>query len=307
MRIFSTTALITTLSFALPAHAELTADDIWNAWSTGALSGAMESATTTRSGNTLTISGITLEIAEDDNEPLVFTFGDINLIERGGEVEIAIDAAYPITVQASDNGEDVTVSLLVRSQGNSIIASGDPDATIYDFSALEWRVDMDDVTGSHIDGDIPIAGAFVASNLAGSYNVDRMDDITRVASAFTIDEILFDFLFEEPGEGRAEILISLDALSSNSTTNIPFGIDVFDPQAMQNPDYTAVGSLSYASGSIAVDVNEDGAQTRVDASWGGGSSDLIFGDGHMAYTTVGGPMQAEVSNPFLPFPVSFSL
>jgi len=82
------------------ATADVTAQQVWDNW-TGQMAVYGQGFTTegeTQSGDTLTVSGVKIEMSDDEASVLA-ELGDINLTENGdGTVTITVPDSYPITL-----------------------------------------------------------------------------------------------------------------------------------------------------------------------------------------------------------------
>jgi len=111
-------AILAAIVCGTTAHADVTAQQVWDNW-TNQMGIYGQGFTTTgeeMSGDTLTISGVKIEMSDDETN-LTADIGDINLTENGdGTVTITMADSYPMTLGLTPTyGDPSTVNLGGRS------------------------------------------------------------------------------------------------------------------------------------------------------------------------------------------------
>ncbi len=142
---------------ASPAFADLTAEQVWADWQDYmASTGYAVDATTSRSGDTLTVSDLSMSIAipEEDVDVSV-TMQEFSLTENGdGTVAISMPPVTPLVVSISDgSGEGVDINLDYITSALAMNVSGDANDMVYTYSAAEVAVKLADVSyaGQSVD------------------------------------------------------------------------------------------------------------------------------------------------------------
>jgi len=170
-RLFTSTALATLI--AVPATAEISANDVWNGFTTyyNAI-GLKVDATETRSGNRLTIGD--LKISADfpfGLGSLIITTTDVDLLENtDGTVDILAPESMPLAVAITlPNDTFITTTIDYNQTGYRAQAAGDPD----EFT----------VTTRITSAEMAMKGI----NLTGSKAKDMEFDISFTASVRDVD------------------------------------------------------------------------------------------------------------------------
>ena len=163
----------TALMAAMPALADVTAEDVWANWQESMSlygEGGLTVAGESRDGDTLTISGVMLSM-EDSDAAMSAELGDLTFTENGdGTVSIGMANSYPISITGDD---DVTVTMVVEHSGLDLVASGDPEAISYDLSADRYGIVVTEIAGP--DGTMDSDIRFVANDVAGAYLIETGD------------------------------------------------------------------------------------------------------------------------------------
>ena len=151
-----TTAIGLVLS-AGAAQADVTAEDVWADWKGYlAASGYEVSGDESQSGDALTVSDVTMSMAIPEEDTTVsVNLGEMTFTENGdGTVSVGLPAEMPMQVQVSSpDAEEVSVGLQYNTTGFEMTASGNPNDLLYNYSASEIAVIVNDVTveGESVD------------------------------------------------------------------------------------------------------------------------------------------------------------
>ena len=291
--ILSSTAVLALVA-AIPASADVTAVQAWEDFKAlyESMGQSVETADEVMSGDTLTITGFNAAVVMPEGEGDVSGgYDEVVFTERSdGTVAITMSETYALNMDfESDTGERITGGFDVKHPGMTIIASGDPGATRYDFVAPEITVDVSELL---IDGQpMPVKVTADMASVTGNYQVTegvpRAVTSTVSAAQFNMamsadeidgssDSFSFNFSLADlagTSEGTAIDFTSMLTLSQMldagfvSNGAFTYGQTSYEMSGTDSGDtFNVVGSA--ASGDFDVSVGPDGV------SYGGGNTDL---------------------------------
>lgn len=167
-RLAGTTAFAALALSAGMAQADLTADQVWQAWQGYAASGgaSMEAGSITPDGPNLVVRDVAITASEEDIT-VSSTIDEIVFTETGdGRVAITQSDSYSMTVTADDGSG---VRLGVSNPGVRLVASETATGILYDLTLPELVVSVDEIFGD--DAPEVIDMAFRITDAAGQYEV----------------------------------------------------------------------------------------------------------------------------------------
>ncbi|MEP1767050.1 MAG: DUF2125 domain-containing protein [Sulfitobacter sp.] len=140
--------------FATTAYADLTAADVWGNWRSYMEGmGYSVTATEATSGDTLTVGDITVQInGGPEIASIAMRTGSIDFVETGdGAVSIVMPESMPMVIDVTPSGTEspARIALTYTQSGQSMIASGDPDAVAYTQSSDRFGISL---SGLEVDG-----------------------------------------------------------------------------------------------------------------------------------------------------------
>ena len=296
-------ACLTALMIAPAARADVTAQQVWEAWQKGMSQYATDAQITTgavdQSGNTVTVTDFTLA-RDADGDSLRITIPQIIFAGNDdGTVSITSSDTSAVRIGAQ-NGTDIALS--VAQAGAAIIASGTPADLTYDVSADQYTVTVDTLKtpeGS-VTGDMRVTlnGVKGRSSTATGDMVDTTYDVT----AATVD-LLVDVT--TPDDGSLMVSGKIDGLAAAGNSTAPADLDITDPAAMFAGDYVAKGS--YTSGPSAYIIAVDGPTTMNGTSTTGpGSMTYNVGAEGLGYEISVMDVTADLTSSEMPFPFRLS-
>lgn len=304
-------ALFAALVCGTTASADVTTQDVWDNWKgqmdiygEGFTVGAED-----MSGDTLTVSGIKIEMS-DDEASLTADLGTITLTENSdGTVSVTMPSTYPMTLNLTpDFGSPSVIRGSVSQSGMILTVSGDPDAMLYEVSADVYSLSVDDLEGdAAAEVDLVIA-ALVMRDLQGSYAV-TMGDLMDLTYGFSLGALDLDVAFSETeGSGAIQATADIAELNASADLTIPQNMDL---EADVPPFAEGLGgAIGYAFGdlSYSLDVNADGEALSGQVTASGGQLDVAIDMDGVSY--VGETRDINVNllvpNEF-PFPIEASM
>ncbi|MBN2907457.1 MAG: DUF2125 domain-containing protein [Rhodobacteraceae bacterium] len=299
----SAAAIAAGLAWAGPASADVTAKGVWESWKTlGQSYGQTITATEQMSGDTLTVSDITLSMTIPQGGSVTGTVGEITFTQRrDGTVAIEMSPEYPIrATTVSATGEALDMGMTVRQTGLSMIASGDADQTAYDFVAPQVAVTLDRalLDGAPMDMTLDMG----MDRVTGKYTLTQ-GELRRIDTDLNADALRFDMSAVNPDDAtRVAIAMTLEKLASTSVSALPADMQTSDLGKMLAAGFTSKGGLRHGAMTYRMDVTEDAGQSQVAATATGGTLDFDLGDGGMMYDVASTGTTVVLKGPQIPFP-----
>ncbi|MGC9420001.1 MAG: DUF2125 domain-containing protein [Rhodovulum sp.] len=296
-------AIFAALVLAGPAWADLAAEEVWAAWKAVAEgAGQTISATETRSGDTLTISDVTVTAAMPEGSAVARQDGAIAFRERGdGTVEVALPGSFGIAMDVRPpEGKRIEAEMTVVQDGFSMVASGTPDAIAYDLSAetLTLTLDRAEADGEPVDARA-VSGM---TGMTGRYTVSRRET-TRVEGEIAAEGARFDVAVNAPEDDVSlRYAGEVSDLAGTSTAVTVPGMDNTQLGAMLEAGFSSEGRVTHGGFAYAMSVADGAGTTDVTASFEGGSIDFALAGAGMVYDVRSDAGQISVSGASVPLP-----
>ncbi|MEM6374879.1 MAG: DUF2125 domain-containing protein [Pseudomonadota bacterium] len=268
------------------AKADLTAADVWNDWQGYmASSGYAVTATQTVSGNTLSVTDITLSIeSPGDDGAVSVSLGALDFVENDdGTVSVKMPETFPMTVAARTLEEgDVNVGMQYTAKGFEMLASGDPNNVLYNYSADEIGLDVEtiEVEGDSFEiGDLSLSLAKVVGTTEMNVT-DLRNSLQRLAS----ESLTYRIDVTDPDTGGTFFLTTaLAGLDVTATGAVPIDADMTDMAATLDQGFDAGAEFSYASGQSQLRIVDADQTLSADTSSQGGMYKVDFGKSGLTY------------------------
>lgn len=294
-----TGACLTALMIAPAAWADVTAQQVWDAWQSSIAKAASGAAVTigdvTTDGDTVTVTDFALN-STSDTATVTATIPQIVFAGAAdGTVAITPMAQIPLTITYPDGKE---IALTVTTTGSSITASGAPEDLTYDVAADQYVVNVDKMTSpkGDITGDIRLT----LNNLTGTTHQSTGE--TRETS-YDVKANALDLLIDvtPPEAGKVMLSGKIDGLAFAGDSSAPADLDVSDPAAMLGGDFTGKSTLT--TGSSAYIFSTSGDMT-IDGTATNGPVNVMtsVGPQGVAYDVAVSDLAADVTGSEMPFP-----
>lgn len=315
MTFFKTTALTSALALcAGPALADLTAGQVWTDWQALFESYGMSIATDgeATSGNTLTVTGITLTAPVEPEGTMSMNFGDISFVENGdGTVDIQLAETLPFTMDVTNpDGEQATIGMTLRQPGLQLTASGDDSHTRYDYDAPEIGLSDFTIDATDMPDDFNMVFDMVATDNTGFFDVTS-GDLKSYESVTSTARLILDMAFDAPeSEGGGNMTLRVDMADMEQETSGQIGQIAMDMSlsemiagGMRQNGSATYGPMTYT---VAADT-PDGA-FEMAAAAEGGSLGLTIDDSGFAYDVSSRASTMTVAADAMPLPpLSFNV
>lgn len=290
--------------------ADVTPQQVWESWRAQMEPFGYEiNATETQQGNDLQISDLVMnvQIPEEDTT-IEMSMPGFTFVDKGdGTVALDMPANYPLVMKFSGDGENGEVRINYNTVGLSMVASGEPDAIKYTYSAASMDVTLDNITdnGEPVDiGDIKMS----IVNAQGDSLISG-DTLVQSDQKFSADKLLIEANVRDP-EGSGE-----GGLFNLTFNDVGFeGISAF-PMAMDPEDFgksIADGmafdmGLDFGSAEMAYDITVDGDRVSANQSAGEGSFSVAFDAEGFGMTQSAYDTSVTMTIPDMPFPIAYDL
>jgi len=290
-----------------PALADVTAEQVWQAWVDYSADMGQEVTTGGQemSGDTLVITDAVFSGSQDEAD-FTLTIPEIRLRETGGMVEVTTSSEVPMSVTGTgEAGEAVDMSMLVRHLGMVTVVSGTPEEMTYRFNAQEIGFEMGDMM---VEGEpIDLSFAITARDAVGQYQMTEGDlrNITSTLSAAGADYSLSATDPEEGGTLNLEGQIS--DITGESVMSMPQDMNPDDMPAALAAGFSATGGFRYGAGQTKMDFADEGETVTADIKGTGGVFDVSLSRDGLVYEVGGTGTEVMIQSSSLPFPVNASL
>ena len=261
---------------AQTAWADLTAQDVWSDWRaylTG--TGYVVTGTESMSGNTLTVTDVTMSMAmPEDDGSVTMTIGALGFTENGdGTVSVTMPPEMPFRIAGTgEDGKPFEATLTWRQTAPTMTVSGDPSDMNYAYTAASVGMTLDEVV---TDGTPMPADAMRVSvslgTVTGSTRV-QAGDVRRYTQNVQTTELSYDVLIRDPeGTGELTMVGAAAGLGLAGVSDIPGEADPENLSAMIKAGFGGTGTLTFGPGSSKVSFVEGAETFSYDSSSQGGS------------------------------------
>lgn len=284
------------------SQAEMTAMQAWeNLQSYSANMGQTITGTETMSGDTLTVSDVTIALAVPEAS-VNGTMDEMTFTQNGdGTVSIAMSPTITLKVSAQpdDEGPDaekVDMTMVMTQTGMNVIAAGDGDTSTYDFSVAKMAFEMSEILVDNKPVDMSMI--IDASDMVGKYTATD-----SVSGEATIAALTFAMKGTDPENGaKIDMSGKMADLAASSVTKMVEGFDNSDMGAMLQAGFATEGRLTYGATTTTMSGDEDGELFNMTATTAGGALGYTLNSETMAYDAAYNDVDVVVSGSDIPFP-----
>ncbi len=296
------------------AFADVTAEEVWADWR-GYMSdaGYTVDATESRSGDTLTVSGLTMsmQIPEED-AAVTMTMGDMDFVDNGdGTVSISIPPELPISISVGGpDSEEADIGLTYASRALDIKVSGDPSDLTYTYSAEMLGISLNQlvVEGEAIDMAEFGSASLEMADLSGSTRM-QVGEMRRSEQKVTTGAVtyLMDFSEPEGGSGRFVLRGGADGLDFGGLFNLPSDMDTSDMARMLANGFAFDGTFSFTNGSSEFNFKEDDEVVQGSSSSTSGVLRVAMDSSGLAYSGNAEGVDMRMAGADIPFPIELAM
>lgn len=304
-------ALAATLVVGTAAHADVTAQEVWDSFrSNMALygEGSVSVGSEDMSGDTLTVSGVVLTIS-DAETTVTSEMGDLTFTERGdGTVAVGMPAITPMTIVVDPTfGTPTTINASIRQEAMELIVSGTPEAMSYEIEAARYVIAIDSIEGDAADVTVN-AAEFAISDISGSYQITAEGTLQTIDSTLSAGSITVAVDFEEPGgPGLFRFMGTVDGLETDGVVSLPEGLDMEAPETAFVDGLSVDAGYEFGASNYAFTFVEEGNTAEGTASAESGRMHVAMDANGFSYAGGATAPSVSFSGSDLPFPVEISL
>ncbi len=290
------------------ANADVTNEDVWNAWKDGITAAGPDvtfNATEQEADNTLIISDIAVTIADESSDTGTIIFGQITFAEQG-DGSVLVSLAEDTPIRFMEGGEDLAIVRLSQSAFEMVV-SGVPEDLNYDFSADRFVVSVDSIVDPN--ADVEVKDLIVTANdLSGTYtssagDLQQLNYSMRLSSL----EMLADLVDTGPDGEYVTFSGKVDGLSGNADIAVPAEFDEEEPLDFLNKGGLFAGEYAIGNANYIFDVNADGEQAAGSLSIGSAEANISADKDGLIYNAETSDVAISMKSSELPFAVDAGL
>lgn len=306
----SSSAAAVLIVSAQGAFADVSAQDVWSDWKaymTG--TGYTVTGTETMSGNTLTVSDITMTMPIPEEDATGgFEMPEIKFIENGdGTVNVLLPSEFPMSFVGNDGDDKISVEVLYTHDGAPMVVSGDTSAMeyVYNSSNVTMTLTNIEATGEDIPADL-LKASVVMSDVATKTTM-QIADLRSYDQAMTIGGISYDFNFKDPeSDDSATVTGALNTLSFTGTSTVPSGLETPQMPDLIKAGFGVDGTISHAGGNSNISVTGSDAFDMQSSSTGGDVAVSLSKAG-LSYDIKQQGISLNISGSEIPFPLALTM
>lgn len=293
------------------AHADVTAQDVWSDWKAYMTSVGYEmTGTESTSGNTLTISDLSMAIKLPENDGVIsIDMGSLAFAGNSdGTVAVTMPDTMPMHISGQEDGETFDVVVNYTQSGNSLIVSGAPNDMNYNYTASQIDVTLASIS---VNGEpMPEGLARVVVTLTNVISGTQMKiaDKRDYSQSMSADSLSYDMAFKDPdSDDNGTFLGSILGLSFEGGGAIPLEMNTEDFSAMLAAGFAFKGTFEYASGNSNMNATGDGEDVSFSSTSQGGKLEVALDAAKIAYDVSQKGTSINVTTNELPFPVAMDM
>jgi len=304
-------AAILLISTAQMASAQVTAQEVWDDWKGYVTSyGYDVTGSESMSGNTLTVSGLTMSMAMPQNQGSV-SIDMKTLIFTGnsdGTVDVTMASSMPMRISGTDGGDEFEVVLDYTQSGNSLVVSGTPSDLNYNYTASQVGLALASlsVAGDPLPEGVGRANMTLTNVISSTRT--KAGELRDYSQRMSADSLSYDLAFDDPeSEDGGTFQGSIVGLSFEGAGKIPLNMDSSDLPAMLAAGFAFDGVFDYKSGNSNMNASGDGEQMTFASTSQGGRFNIAMDADRIKYDIGQNSTSISVTTNQLPFPVDMQM
>jgi len=301
---------------AQTAFADLTPAQVWEDWRQYMEGfGYQVQATQKNANGNLTVDNMNLSFPIPDNGGTVsMTLGAIAFNQNSdGTVSIVMPDTMPMRFKSNGiaPGADMDMSVTFSQMGHSMIASGDPDAMVYDYAADTMVIEVDQqISAAQSTSKDSVRMTVTARDVTNKTTM-TIGDMREYDQTSNIASAAYEMDIDSPQNGgqKANLSGAVNSLTMQAAGLLPLELgSAADMSKMLAAGFDMNGTFSYTDGSsvIASQNPRDGNFNAQTSSQGGTLGVKIGADG-LAYTGSQKDLKMAVTVAAMPFPIELAM
>lgn len=293
------------------ALADLTADQVWQGW-TGYLDdvGYTVTSDTSRSGDTLTIRNLALEMVPSDADgSLSMRLGEVRLVENGdGSVSVVLPDTLPIAIAATDDeAQQVTASVEIAQDNLDVNVSGTPEDMAYRFSADALVLALTALQAGDETPDIRAARIRLEDMTGNSRSVPQ-DKSHAMRQELRAGPVTYEVDVTEPEDGGTMALSgSMEQIEFTSDATVPDSFASDDIAGALRDGFRFDSRIEYETGTSTYRIAEGDNVIEGTRSSARGRLGTSMGPDGLRYGGAGEDVTVALDASDIPFPVDLSM
>ncbi|WP_333685040.1 DUF2125 domain-containing protein [Pontibaca methylaminivorans] len=306
------TTAVALSAFATAAHADLSAQQVWDDWRTYMEDSGYEvTGEESASGGKLTVTDVRMSLEMPDSSGGVeIAMPSLEFSEQGdGSVEIGLPESFPMQLEGrTEDDRNFALSIEYRLDASSMFASGDPGDTRYVFRATGITLDLVEVK---IDGETLPADAAsgrLALDTVTSHATMKQGDRRDYEQSTEADRLTYDVAYTAPDSGEDVALKGeMRGVRFTGAGGFPAGVNAADLAGLMNRDADFEGTLSFLSASNEASGKDEDEYFNLKTSSRDGTLSFAMKDGHLRYELAQEGLTVDASSNSLPMPVTIEI
>jgi len=307
----SAAGLIMVLLGTTAAQADVTAEQVWDAWNKqyAAYGYQVSTGNVARSGDTLAVTALKLSNSVEGSS-MELDIPEMNLREMGdGTVEVTFSDEITAKAQSRVEGEDapLAMDMTIRKSDAVAIVSGTPDALSYAVTVPEVAVELDQ-TKVGADNNAPVKMLISVSGIDGRYDVAQTDAGQDLKSNFKASGMKMTASGADPeSNGTFTLEANIANMAMNSEATMPAGVDMKEMGAALGKGLAMTGAMRYGATTYSVEATAEQGPTTFSGSAESGSLDFDLSAKGLHYAAMGKLATMQVQTTQVPMPLSANI
>lgn len=296
---------------ATTASADLSPAEVWADWR-AYLEGMGHTVTATeeRAGDRLSVSDIAVRIdAGPDQQAVTVSVGPLQFIQAAdGNVEIAMPASLPITIEmtAAPTRRPARIEMSYTQSGQNFLASGDPDAMIFDYTADSFGLSLDAITVGDATYEADNARFLLSGNALQSRTGVGLGETRSYEQTLQLGSLSYDVFFKDPAQAEAlQMTSTLQNVSFEGSTEVPAG-DITQAEGL-SPLFAAGlafnGTLTTSNTETQTQVTSTDGTSKIKTGSQGTTLAMVMGQDGVRYDVEALQVQIGAQLAGLPLPL----
>lgn len=307
MKLSGSTAIIS-LMMGSAAFADVSAQEVWGDWKAYMSGfGYDVSASEATSGDTLTVSDLTMTVAiPEEDVTVAINMGQISFTNQGdGTVAVTLPASQPMVVEVAD---EVKITMDYTNDNLQMVVSGSANDMTYTYSAAAVGLVLKELVAE--GAAVPIGTANMSVNdIAGSSSM-QLANLRNIAQKMTAGSITYAMNFANPDnpDEKLDLNGGLNQLVFDGTVSVPMGeFDVNNMANMLKAGFAVDGKYSYTGGKMDFAFVDGGENIKFNSSSDSGSFDVGMSQDMVRYIINVAGQTVNMVGGDIPFPVEAAL
>lgn len=295
----STTAVVALLA-ANPALADVTPEEVWDAWQEVYTSSGstVTTGSVERDGDTLVITDFRATI-EAEGTRSETELAELRLRDAGDgsvEVTMAETASFTSTTAATADAKEMGATGTVKMPGLSGIVSGTVDEMAYAFTAPSVEIAMEPTEDGKSVGNM----AILFSDTSATYELNGPADAQELSGSFNAASAAFNLAVKDD---TTDFVGSFNA--ADLSGEIAGDLTGMEEEEISNAlaqGFAIDTSLSYGALNYDFDIKDAAGPSKLTGGSTGGSFEMALDAARLLLAAGGKNVEATLSSADLPFP-----